>query len=206
MKKIIILSVLLLISGVVWAEDAVEAAGNTPAAASVDNAANTAEASAPQEKTIIVYDVYKHMENSNNIFLGIGGLSIGMGVAIASTAHNNATALGMGIQSVIWGGAETGLYLLDKNFGQKELNAEKARLKYAEMSGWHSVIDLAVIAGGCCLTVFGNNDIKGYGIGMMIQGAMLATYDGINFFIASNPKDVKDWGAGVGFNLRLANR
>jgi len=35
---------------------------------------------------------------------------------------------------------------------------------------------------------------------------MLATYDGINFFIASNPKDVKDWGAGVGFNIRLANK
>jgi len=156
MKKTIVIIMFLLISSFAWAAGAEETAGNTaPAAAAVDNAANTVEAAAPKEKTIIVYDVYKHMENSNNIFLGISGLSIAMGVGLASTAHSYATQLGSGIGLTIWGGAETGLYLLEKNFGEKELNAEKARLKYAEMSGWHSIIDLAVMVGGGCLTILG---------------------------------------------------
>jgi hypothetical protein len=207
MKKIVVLIALLLISGFAWAEDPDEAAGNTAdTAAAVDTAGNTAAAVVQKEKTTVVYDVYRHMETSNNVFLGISGLSIALGVGLATTAHRNAIQLGSGIGSVIWGGAETGLFLLDKNFGLKELDPEKARQKFAEMSGWHSVIDLALMVGGGCLTIFGNNDIKGYGIATMMEGAMLATYDSINFFIASNPKDVKDWGAGLGYNIKLANK
>jgi hypothetical protein len=205
MKKIVILIALLLVSGFAWAEDKDEAAGNTAdTAAAVDTAGNTAVAEVQKEKTVIVYDVYKHMETSNNVFLGISGLSIAMGVGLATTAHKNTIQLGSGIGSVIWGGAETGLYLFNKNFGVKEPDPEKARRNFAEMSGWHSVIDLAIMVGGGCLTMFGNDSIKGYGIAAMVEGAMLATYDGINFFIANNPKDVKNWGAGVGYNLKFA--
>jgi hypothetical protein len=198
MKKAFILSLLMLVSGLAHAEDAVTTA--------VENNGNTAPAVAVEqkEKTIIVYDVYKHMETSSHIFLGIGGLSLGVGAALAASANGNQIVLGAGLQSVFWGAAETGLYLFDKNYGEKELNEKKATEKFAEMSKWHAIFDLAIMTAGGCLAIFGNDSMKGHGIGIMMQGAMLATYDGINFFIASNPKDIKDWGAGIGWNIRIA--
>lgn len=203
MKKILILSALLLVSGLAWAEDAALPAETTPTA---EPAASTAPAAGEEqkEKTIIVYDVYKHMENSSAIFLGIGGISFAIGAAMSTVAHENAIMLGAGISSVAWGAAETGIYLLNRNFGQKELDPEKARAQYADMSGLHAIIDLAVMAGGGCMAIFGNDFVKGVGMSMLIEGAMLAAYDGINFFIASNPQDVKDWGAGVGYNIHFA--
>lgn len=194
MKKIIIVLILLFVAGSVWANDV------------IDTAANTGAAVVQKEKTIIVYDVYRHMETSSNVFLGIGGLSIGMGIILLTNSNGDAIVFGSGFQSVLWGAAETGLYLLDKNFGEKVKDPNTAREKYAEMCGWNAVFDLALIVGGGCMAILGNNSIKGHGIGIMMQGAMLATFNSINFFIASNPDDIKDWGAGVKYNIQLSNK
>jgi hypothetical protein len=195
MKKLFIVLMILAFTCPVWAADA--------------EASPVAEAAKPvvqKETTILVYDVYKHMETSSHVFLGIGGLSLGIGIATAATAGSNQIALGTGLQMGIWGAAETALYLLDKNFSVKEKDPETARIKFAEASGWHAILDLAFMVGGGCMAIFGNDTIKGHGMGIMIQGAMLAAYDGINFFVASNPQDVKDWGAGVGYNVRFASK
>jgi len=189
MKKIIVsMFAIIAFAPAVMAEDTVSGISNN----------------APAEKTIIYYDVYKHIENSSHVFLGIGGLSLGIGTSMAAVAGGNALTLGAGLQTGIWGAAQTALYLWDRNFGEREKDPEKARQKYADMSGLHAMIHLAVMAAGGGLAIFGNETIKGHGIGIMIQGAMLAAYNSVNFFIASNPGDVKDWGAGVIYRMELA--
>ena len=174
------------------------------AEAAVKPAAETTTAK-PAQETRIVYDVYKHMNNSNDIFLGIGGLSLGVGAGVLANAGNNHSMQGMGLENVIWGLAEGGFYIFNKNFGTREEDEKKAREQFVSQSGWHAVMDLGLILTGGCLAVFGNDYIKGHGMGIMIEAAMLVVLDGANFFIASNPQDVKDWGAGMSYNFKFAS-
>jgi hypothetical protein len=166
----------------------------------------TKTAKPAEEETIISYDVYKHMENSSDIFLGIAGLSLGMGAGLIANAGNNPTTLGIGVENLTWGLVEACFFLYDRNFVDKISDEKKAREEYVKMSGWHAIFDLGYIAAGGCIALFGDKYLKGHGLGIVVQGMMLSVYDGINFFIASNPEDVKDWGAGVKYNIQIANK
>ncbi len=194
MKKMIFLLVFAFMCAGVFAAEA--APVSTPAASTP-----TAQA----EETLIVYDVYKHIDTASNIFLGIGGLSLGIGTGIMANAGNNQLSFGIGVQTLVWGAVETCLFLYDKNFIKQEEDEKKAIQQFKDRSGLHAIFDLAYIVAGGCLALFGDDSIKGHGMGIMIQGGILAAYDGVNFFIASNPEDVKDWGAGVKYNIKFAN-
>ncbi|MCX7698434.1 MAG: hypothetical protein N2114_03085, partial [Candidatus Goldbacteria bacterium] len=62
------------------------------------------------DEYIIVYDVFKHKETASNIYLGIAGLSLGIGTGILANAGNNEFLFGVGVQNIIWGLGEACVY------------------------------------------------------------------------------------------------
>ena len=146
------------------------------------------------EEYIIVYDVFKHKETASNIYLGIAGLSLGMGAGILANAGNNQFLFGLGVQNIIWGIGEACIYLYDKNWGYKESDDEKARQELISSSTMHLIFDgIAIIVGGLMLGL-GDESMKGHGTGILIQGLILTFFDFSNFFIASNPETVSKRG------------
>ena len=146
------------------------------------------------EEYIIVYDVFKHKETASNIYLGIAGLSFGMGAGILANAGNNQFLFGLGVQNIIWGIGEACIYLYDKNWGYKETDEEKARQELISSSATHLIFNgIAVIVGGLMLGL-GDESMKGHGTGILIQGLILTFFDFSNFFIASNPETVSKRG------------
>jgi hypothetical protein len=194
MKKILFIAAILSIAGSMLAAETpapvtVAAKTDQPAASAATKTAKT------EGESVLVYDVYKHMETASDVFLGIGGLSIGVGVGIIANSDGNSTSMGIGVENLCWGLVETGLNLYERNFVQKESDETKAREGFASMSGWHVAFDLAAMVAGGVMAVTGDKTLSGHGMGIMIQGGILAIFDSVNFFIAGNPEDIRDWGA-----------
>ncbi|HPD18578.1 MAG TPA: hypothetical protein PLF61_02820 [Candidatus Goldiibacteriota bacterium] len=142
------------------------------------------------EEYIIVYDVFKHKETASYIYLGIAGLSLGMGTGILANAGNNQFLFGLAVQNIVWGIGEGCAYLYEKNWAYKEPDEEKARQEFVSSSAFHLIFDgVAIVAGGLMLG-FGDESIKGHGTGILIQGLILSLFDFSNFFIAKNPETV----------------
>ena len=195
MRKTALALVFLLLCGSLLADDT-----------ATQPVPGTQTAKPAKEETFVVYDVYKHMQNSSDIFLGISGLSLGMGMGLIANAGDNKTTMGIGVENLAWGAVEGGLYLYDRNFVDKSSDEKIAREIYVRTSGLHALFDIGYIVAGGCIALFGDRDLKGHGLGIIMQGTMLTIYDGINFFIASNPQDVKDWNAGIKYNIRIADK
>ncbi len=162
---------------------------------SADNAMDNKDNKKENEEYIIVYDVFKHKETASNIYLGIAGLSLGMGSGILANAGNNQFLFGLGVQNIVWGLAEACVYIYDKNWAYKETDEEKARQELISNSTLHLVFDGIAMATGSLMLAFGDEAIKGHGAGILIQGLILAFFDFSNFFIASNPETVSSKGA-----------
>lgn len=146
------------------------------------------------EEYIIVYDVFKHKDIASNIYLGIAGLSLGIGAGILANSGSNQFLLGLSVQNIIWGLIEGCVYLYDKNWGYKETDEEKARKKFISNSAIHLIFDGITMAIGGLMLGLGNESIKGHGTGIIIQGLILSIFDFSNFFIANNPETVsKKW-------------
>lgn len=147
------------------------------------------------EKVIIVYDVFKHRNNSESAFLAIGGVSLGTGIAVAVAAGTNEINRHLGIQLASWGMVETAVAIFDKNRDNKERDPEKARQEIVDFSGMRLWFDLAVFAAGACMVIWGDTPYKGHGAGLMINSAVLSIFDGVNLAVASDPGGVRDWGS-----------
>ncbi len=149
----------------------------------------------PAEKVIIVYDVFKHRNNSENAFLAIGGVSLGTGIAVAAAAGANEINRNVGIQMASWGIVETAIAIFDKNRDNKQRDPEKARQEIIDFAGFRLWLELAVFTAGTCMVVWGDMPYKGHGAGLMINSAVLAIFDGVNLAVASDPGGVRDWGS-----------
>jgi len=179
MRKFICLLVIIILSAPVFGSEGAEAAA----------------AEKPEPIEYIVYDVHKHIDNSDNILLALGGLSIGAGAGIL--ANSNPLTVGIGIQSILWGMGETAFGVYKKNWAVSESDDEKARTLLVEAAGKHILIDLAFVAAGSLMLILGDEALKGHGAGIMIHGTALAILNTVNFVIASNPGEVRGWGAGI---------
>ncbi|MCX8092581.1 MAG: hypothetical protein N3E50_00260 [Candidatus Goldbacteria bacterium] len=146
------------------------------------------------DEYIIVYDVFKHKETASNIYLGIAGLSLGIGTGILANAGNNEFLFGVGVQNIIWGLGEACIYIYDKNWAYKETDEEKARQELITTSTTHLIFDGIAVATGGLMLALGDNAIKGHGTGILIQGLILSIFDFSNLFIASNPETVSSRG------------
>lgn len=96
----------------------------------------------------------------------------------------------LGIQNTIWGAAEIGAAMWVKGLieGKKEseFDKEKFKQKFQEILGFKFFIDLGIIGIGSAMYMLGNDEIKGHGAGIIIQGFSLSVFDGINFLVSKN--------------------
>ena len=168
-------------------------------AAEEETKGDGAEQGEEEAETEIVYDVFIHKETAGNVYMAIGGVSIATGIGIV--VNGNTLSRGIGYQNIIWGIVETGFSLYNKNWAEREVDEETAKKKLEKESQEHLWIDLALVAIGSAFTIFGNEDIRGHGFGMMIQGTILALYDTVNLVIVRNPERVKDWKVDSGWNV-----
>ena len=145
-----------------------------------------------KKREIIVYDVGKHMENSTNILLAIGGLSFASGIVVAMTSGPDVTSLGIGVQLISWGLVETGFGVYDKNWGTRKKDDEVQRKKFEEMSRNHLIFDLCCMAAGGVLLFINDPAVRGHGLGIMINSLVLSLYDTVNFMIAKDPEKLKE--------------
>ena len=182
MKKTALLLVFVLTAGMLLAEDAPVAAAQ----------ALTYTAG---ERTIIVYDPIKHTETASNIFFAWAGLSIGGGILAATSKEP--LGQGIGIGNIIYGIVETALAIVNINWGEKITDPEKARLKMVDDCGWRAWSGLGHMTAGALLAIFGDNNSKGLGVAMALQGSFISISNTLNYSIANDPKNIRDWGAGI---------
>ncbi|MCE5301277.1 MAG: hypothetical protein LLG37_10470 [Spirochaetia bacterium] len=191
-KLLIVLFAVIAGFGSAYADDI------TISQAVIDSSTNTTTG----EKIIISYDPLKHRETASNIFMGWAGLSAGAGLIFAFSTDS--MGQGIGIGTLAYGIVETAMAVIDKNWGEKYSDPEKSRLSMVEDTGWHAVMGLVQVLGGAALAMAGNNDVKGYGIAMALQGTFLSISDGMNHFIANDPKNIRTWNADAGIYIPLA--
>lgn len=194
MKKIAILLIFVMTAGMLMADDIAVLDGNT--------ATTTA-------KTIIVYDPIKHTETASNIFMAWAGLSLGTGI-LASTS-SDPTGRGIGAGNIIYGVVETVLAIININYGDKITDPEKARLKMVDDCGWRAWSGLGHLVSGVALILLGNTvdmrgkgiDMKGVGVAMALQGSFIAISNTMNYEIARDPKNIRNWNAGIEIRFPL---
>ncbi len=135
-----------------------------------------------------VYDVLAHTDLASNILLSWGTISTGTGILLMDS--NDRMVKSSGIQNTIWGAAEIGGAMWVKGLieGKREsgFDEEKFKQKFQEISGFKFFIDLGLIGIGSTMYMLGNEEIKGHGAGIIIQGFSLAIFDGINFLVSKN--------------------
>ena len=155
-----------------------------------------------EEETIIVYDVLKHKETAGNVYMAIGGASIGVGIGVLM--NSNDFTRGIGMQNVGWGIVQTGLAIYDKNWAEKETDEEKAKKSLKEDSLNHLWMDLAFMAAGAALLFVNDEHVQGHGMGIIIHSMLLAAYDFVNLMIVSNPEKILPIDeAGAGWNVYI---
>ena len=136
---------------------------------------------------IIYYDVFKHEDTASLILMSWGGISIGAGAAMSTSGNNITRAIGM--QSIIWGGVDTAFGLWMKNIlddKKKTVPYEKEQEWFKNLLGTKLLVDIGCIAVGGAMTIWGNEDVQGHGIGIMSQSLFLLAFDGINFMMGEN--------------------
>lgn len=188
MKKMILILIFIMTAGLLIADDLVIVEGNTATAKS---------------KTIIVYDPIKHTQTASNIFMTWAGLSLGSGI-IASTSKDPVGS-GIGVANLIYGAVETTLAIININWTEKTYDQEKARTVMIEDSGWRAWTGVGHFVTGVALIVLGKNvnvggkdiDLRGIGIAMALQGSFISVTNFMNYSIAKDPVNIRDWNAGI---------
>ncbi len=139
------------------------------------------------EETITYYDVYSHEDLASNVLLGWGGLSFVGGGVMAFAGDR--FARGMGIQNMLWGMTDAGIALWIKNTAEERKNIrnrEEEEKWFRDLLAVNFYLDFVYVAVGSGMLVWGNEDIKGHGAGIITQGLFLITFDGVNWILSNN--------------------
>ncbi len=155
------------------------------------------------EKTIIVYSPIKQVQTSSGILWTWSAVSFGSGLIAA--VNGDAAGHGLGVGMMAYGIADTLIAIYGKNYSDWPSDDEDIRKKLVDESGSHAFFGLAQLAGGICVGILAQNNLKGFGYAMAIQGGYFAISNGINYYVASNPGTVNSMGAGAGFIAPLAS-
>ncbi len=173
--------ILIIFSGLIYAQDK----------AVNDIQKSDSESSHTVKITIenkTVYDISAHADFAGNILLFWGLISTGTGILLIN--NNDELLKSLGIQNAIWGVAETGAAMWAKGLieGKKEsgYDEQKEMQRFQDFLGLKFFFDLGFIGLGSAMYILGNEQIKGHGAGILIQGFSLAIFDGVNFIVSKN--------------------
>jgi hypothetical protein len=131
------------------------------------------------------YDVLRHQKCAMNTLLGWGGVSIITGPAMLF--HDSFTIENMGIQNIAWGVIDTGIALYARHSisgkGSSSISVQKEKQNFRKLLLVNSFLDIAYVGVGAAISASGKDKLKGHGYGIIIQGAFLLLFDGINFLL-----------------------
>ncbi len=129
------------------------------------------------------FDAGAYKEGSMNFLTGWAGASMVSGLGM--TIGGNTLVRGIGIQSIAWGAIDLGIALYVKDadnvFGI-DLNTPKGLY---DIFFINTLLDILYMAAGAGLLIWGSEELKGHGAGILIQGGFLFVFDGINAVILS---------------------
>lgn len=140
--------------------------------------------SSPLEKSD-GYDVLRHQERAMNVLLGWSGASVMAGSTMLF--HDSITIRDMGIQNMAWGVIDAGIALYARHsISSKmisDISVQKEKQNFRKLLLVNSLLDIVYVGIGTAMTASGKEKLKGHGYGIIIQGAFLLIFDGINFFL-----------------------
>jgi hypothetical protein len=124
------------------------------------------------------FDAAAYKDASMKVLLGWSGASIAGGTAM--TVTGNSFVRGVGIQSVAWGAIDMGIALYagsaDNVLG---IDLTKKKGLY-DLFFINFLLDILYMGAGTALWVWGKDEWKGHGAGILLQGGFLFAFDGIN--------------------------
>jgi hypothetical protein len=139
-----------------------------------------------EEKT--VYDILGHEDLAMNILAGWGISSAISGSILLF--NENEFLKSMGIQNILFGFANLGISLWQKNLINEKIkngfDEQTEPESFRNLLKYGFFIDLLVMGIGTGMYLYGNEQIRGHGAGIFIQGFFLMAFDGVNFLISKN--------------------
>ena len=131
------------------------------------------------------YDVLRHQKRAMNVLLGWSGAS-----AIAGSAmlfHESRTIRDFGIQNVAWGVIDGGIALYARRSITRRrgsgISVQEEKSNFRKLLLINSLLDVAYLGVGTALAASGRDNLKGHGYGIIVQGAFLLLFDGINLLL-----------------------
>jgi hypothetical protein len=128
------------------------------------------------------YDVLGHQERAMNILLGWSGASIITGSAMLF--HKSRTIRDFGIQNIAWGVIDGGIALYARRSisGKRgsSISVQREKQNFRMLLLVNSLLDIVYVGVGTALAASRRDRLKGHGYGVIVQGAFLLLFDGIN--------------------------
>ena len=131
------------------------------------------------------YNVLRHQERAMNVLLGWSGASVIAGSAML--LHESSNISDMGIQNVAWGVIDGGIALYARRSILRKrssiISVQEEKRSFRKLLLINSLLDAAYVGVGTALAASGRDNLKGHGYGIIIQGAFLLLFDGINLLL-----------------------
>jgi len=131
------------------------------------------------------YDVLKHQKKAMNTLLGWSGSSVIAGSAMLF--YDSTIIRDIGIQNIAWGAIDAGIALYARHSisgkGSSSISVQKEKQNFRKLLLVNSFLDIVYVGVGAAMSASGKDKLKGHGYGIIIQGAFLLLFDGINFLL-----------------------
>jgi len=131
------------------------------------------------------YNVMNHQNKAMNVLLGWSIASIVVGTPLAF--QSSIVLRDIGIQSIAWGAIDGAIAIFGKNSANNKIEkgylAEKEKQSFHRILLINTLLDIVYIGVGTALVASGKQKLKGHGYGVIIQGAFLFIFDGINLLL-----------------------
>ena len=131
------------------------------------------------------YDPLRHQKRAMNVLLGWSGASVIAGSAMLF--NDSRTIRDFGIQNIAWGVIDGGIALyarrsiLDK--WDSNISFQEEKRNFRKLLLINSLLDIAYVGIGTAMAASGRDKLKGHGYGIIVQGAFLLLFDGINLLL-----------------------
>jgi len=130
------------------------------------------------------FDAAEYKDASMNCLIAWSCGSLAAGAA--ALTYGNQFYRSLGIQCLAWGAIDLGIAVYARE--EKEIFGLKLDTKQGlyDLFFINFLIDIAYMAAGAGLWIWGNEELKGHGAGILLQGGFLFAFDGINALILSS--------------------
>jgi hypothetical protein len=131
------------------------------------------------------YNIMGHQNKAMNVLLGWSIASIAVGTPLAF--QKSIVLRDIGIQNIAWGAIDGAIAIFGKNSAnnkiEKGYSAEKEKKSFYRILLVNTLLDIVYVGVGTAIVASGKQKLKGHGYGVIVQGAFLFIFDGINLLL-----------------------